>query len=141
MKLMNALAAFAVGAVLGTGACAESTVVPIENEAAPKLIVGQPLPAQLANGVVYIRYRVENLRILPVGGTAAQDVSPRVGHLHVTVDDLPWAWADYGESNTIILVGMPRGQHKLLIEVVDAEGNVFTNQTVTFHSPGKEIQP
>jgi hypothetical protein len=47
--------------------------------------------------------------------------------------DLPWQWPDYGQSNTIILVGMPRGQHKVLIELVDPEGNVFTGQTVTFH--------
>jgi hypothetical protein len=25
--------------------------------------------------------------------------------------------------------------------LVDAEGNVFTAQTVTFHSPGKEVRP
>jgi hypothetical protein len=25
--------------------------------------------------------------------------------------------------------------------VVDAEGNAFTAQTVTFHSPGKEVRP
>jgi Family of unknown function (DUF6130) len=64
-------------------------------------------------------------------------VSPRVGHLHITVDDLPWQWADYGQSNTV-LVGMPRGQHKVLIQVVDPEGHVFTGQTVTFNSPGKQ---
>ena len=68
-------------------------------------------------------------------------MSPRVGHLHITVDDLPWQWADYGQSNTIILVGMPRGEHKVLIEAVDAEGNVLTGQTVTFHAPGKEARP
>ena len=59
------------------------------------------------------------------------------GTLHITVDDLPWSWADYGQSNTIILVGLPRGRHKVLIEVVDPEGNVFTKQTVTFRTPGK----
>jgi len=42
---------------------------------------------------------------------------------------------------TIVLAGMPRGQHKVLIELVDAEGHVFTAQTVTFHSPGKEVRP
>ena len=46
-----------------------------------------------------------------------------------------------GQSNTIVLAGMPRGQHKVLIELVDAEGNVFTARTVTFHSPGKEVRP
>jgi hypothetical protein len=28
-----------------------------------------------------------------------------------------------------------------LIEVVDAERNVFTGQTVTFNAPGKEVRP
>ena len=122
-----------------TGALAQSTVVPTEDEPAPRLTVEPPLPGPLAQGVVFIPYRVENLRILPVGGAAARDVSPRVGHLHITVDDLPWLWADYGQSNTVILAGMPRGEHKVLIEVVDPEGNVFTRQTVTFNSPGKQV--
>jgi Family of unknown function (DUF6130) len=138
---INTLATIAAGTVLAIGAFAQSTVVPIDNEPAPRLIVEPPLPDQLAEGVVFIPYRVENLRILPVGGAAARNLSPRIGHLHITVDDLPWQWADYGHSNTIILVGMPRGQHKVLIELVDAEGNVFTGQTVTFYSPGKEVRP
>jgi hypothetical protein len=79
---------------------------------------------------------VENLRLLRVAGPAARNVSPRVGHLHITVDDLPWLWADFGQSNTIVLAGMPRGPHKVLIELVDAEGNVFAAHTVTFHAPG-----
>jgi hypothetical protein len=110
---------------------------PLDNEPTPRLIVEPPLPQQLAKGVVFIPYRVENLRILPVGGAAARNLLPRVGHLPITVDDLPWQWADYGNSNTIILVGMPRGEHKVLVEVVDAEGKVFTRQRVTFTSPGK----
>ena len=138
---IKTLASVAAATVLATGAFAQSTVVPIDNEPAPRLVVEAPLPGPLARGVVFIPYRVDNLRILPVGGAAARSVSPRVGHLHITVDDLPWQWADYGQSNTIILVGMPRGEHKVLIEVVDAEGNVFTAQTVTFTSPGKEARP
>jgi Family of unknown function (DUF6130) len=138
--LAKTLAAIAAGTLLATNALAQSAaslVVPIENEPAPKLFVEPPLPGPLADGVAFIPYRVENLRILPVGGPAARNVSPRVGHLHVTVDDLPWAWADYGQSNTIILVNLPRGEHKVLIEAVDPEGGVLTAQTVTFTSPGK----
>jgi hypothetical protein len=120
---------------------AQSTVVPIDDEPPPRLTVEPPLPGPLAQGVVYIPYRVENLRILPLGGAAARGLSPRVGHLHITVDDLPWLWADYGQSHTVILAGMPRGQHKVLIEVVDPEGNVFTGQTVAFYSPGKQGPP
>ena len=121
-----------------TDVLAQSTVVPIDDEPAPRLIVEQPLPGPLTQGVAYIPYRVENLRILPLGGAAAREVSPRVGHLHITVDDLPWQWADYGQSNTLILIGMPRGRHKVLIEVVDPEGKGFTGRTVTFDSPGKQ---
>ena len=51
-----------------------------------------------------------------------RDISPRVGHLQITLDDLPWQWADYGGSNTVILVGLPRGEHKVRIEAVDPEG-------------------
>ena len=130
-------ATLAEDTAIPAGAFAQSTVVPIDNEPAPVLIVEPPLPGPLAQGVVFIPYRVENLRILPLAGPVARTLSPRVGHLHITVDDLPWLWADFGQSNTIVLAGMPRGQHKVLIELVDAEGNVFTAQTVTFHAPGK----
>jgi len=122
---------------IATDAFIQSTVVPIENEPAPRLIVEPPLPGPLAQGVVFIPYRVENLRILPVAGPVARNLSPRVGHLHITVDDLPWLWADFGQSSTVVLAGMPRGQHKVRIELVDAEGNVFTARTVTFEAPGK----
>lgn len=66
-----------------------SPYVEIKNEPAPKLIVDPPLPEGLAIGVVWIQYRVENLRIVPVFGEGATKTSPRVGHLHVTVDDQP----------------------------------------------------
>jgi hypothetical protein len=141
MNILTRTLAGVAGALLAASALAQSAaslVVPMENEPAPKLFVEPPLPGPLANAVAFIPYRVENLRILSIGGPAATKVSPRVGHLHVTVDDLPWAWADYGQSDTIILVNLPRGEHKVLIEVVDPEGGVLTAQTVTFKSPGKK---
>jgi uncharacterized protein DUF6130 len=135
------LAIAAAAALLASGTRAEtptSLVVTTENEPAPRLFIEPPLPGPLANGVAFIPYRVENLRILPIGGPAATKVSPRVGHLHITVDDLPWAWADYGNSDTIILINLPRGEHKLLIEVVDPEGGLLTSKSITFHAPGKK---
>jgi len=126
---------------IAPGPFTQSTVVPIDHEPPPRLIADPPLAGSLSQGVVFIPYRVENLRILPVAGPEARNVSPRVGHLHITVDDLPWLWADFGQSNTIVLAGMPRGQHKVLIEAVDTEGNVLAAQTVTFHSPGKQPRP
>ena len=97
-----------------------------------------PLPDQLARGIVQIQYRVENVRIVPVFGAGARNVSPRVGHLHITVDDLPWHWADTSDNNTIDVVGLPPGQRKVLIELVNPQHHVFTGQgqTVTFTVPG-----
>ena len=109
----------------------------IENEAAPKLIVDPPLPDLLAQGVVWIQWRAENVHVVPVFGNGALSVSPRVGHLHVHVDDLPWWWADVSDVNTIDLAGMPPGPHKIRIELVNANHEVFPGQskTVTFTIP------
>src|SRR5947208_4126084 len=137
MKLpIKMLAAVAGTSLFVAGAVAQSTVFALDSEPAPTLTVLPPLAAPLAQGVVYVPYRLENLRIVPVGGAAARDLSPRVGHLHITLDDLPWQWADYGGSNTVILVGLPRGEHKVRIEAVDPEGRPFIAQTVTFTVPG-----
>jgi hypothetical protein len=115
--------------------------VEIDNEPAPRLIVDTPLPDGLAHpaGVFWAQYRVENLRILPVFGESALKASPRIGHLHITVDDLPWWWADASDNNTVDIAGLPPGQHKVKIELVDANHNVFPGQskTVTFTIPKK----
>lgn len=143
---IRTLAAVAAGTVLATGAFAQSArevreaspFVAIANEPAPKLIVDPPLPDQLARGIVQIQYRAENVHIVPVFGVDALSASPRLGHLHVTVDDLPWHWADASNSNTIDLVGMSPGPHKVLIELVNSDHHVFPGQaqTVTFTVPG-----
>jgi hypothetical protein len=125
----------ATASLLVCTAQAQSTVVDVEGEPAPMLSVGAPLPAPLAQGVVFIPYRLENLRILPLGGASAKGISPRVGHLHLTLDDLPWQWADYGGSNTIILIGLAPGAHKLRVEVVNPEGQAYTAKSVSFAVP------
>ena len=93
-------------------------LVAIQNEAPAKLIVDAPIPEQLALGRVFIQYRTENLRILPVFGKAALDVSPRVGHLHYYVDDQTWPIVD-ASGETVVLVGLPAGPHKVRLELAD----------------------
>jgi uncharacterized protein DUF6130 len=137
--LIKTLAAVAAGTVLATSAFAQSAreirgaspYNTIENEPAPKLIVDPPLPGPLAQGIFQAQYRVENLRILPVFGPGALNVSPRIGHLHITVDDLPWLWADASDNNTVDIAGLPPGEHKVKIELVDANHMVFPGQVVT----------
>ena len=147
--LIKTLAAVAAGTVLATTAFAQSTgevgvaspYVAIDNEPPPKLIVDPtPLAAGLAHGIVWIQYRVENVHIVPVFGAAALNVSPRIGHLHVHIDDLPWGWVEANDVNTISVAGLPPGQHKMLVELVDAQHHVFAGcaecrQTVTFTVP------
>ena len=111
-----------------------SPLIAIENEAPAKLIVDPPLPEPLALGRVFIQYRTENLRVLPVFGKGALDVSPRIGHIHITVDDAPWHFVD-ASGETIILVGLEPGSHKVLIELADPTHKVITSKTVTFTLP------
>lgn len=144
---IKTLAAVAAGSMLTTSAFAQSArevrsaspYVAIENEPAPKLTVDTPLPDQLTRSIVQIQYRVEHVHIVPVFGAGALNVSPRLGHLHITIVDLPWHWADASDSNTIDVVGLPPGPHKVLIELVNTEHKVFTGafnaQTVMFTVP------
>ena len=82
-------------------------------------------------GVFWAQYRVENVHIAQVFGAGAFAVSPRVGHLHITVDDLPWWWADASDNNTVDIAGLPPGDHKVKIALVDANHSAFPGQVVT----------
>jgi Family of unknown function (DUF6130) len=108
-----------------------------QNEPPPKLIVDEPLPEGLAQGIVWIQWRVENLNVVPVFGKGAVNVSPRVGHLHVHVDDVGWWWADASNNNTIDIAGLSEGPHKVRLELVNPNHEPFPGQsrTVTFTIP------
>ena len=106
-------------------------VVALLTEPAAKLIVDAPLPEQLAKGLVVLQYRAENLRIIPVYGFGALDVSPRIGHIHVTVDDATWHWAD-ASNEPLIVQGMTAGPHKILIELADPTHKIIDRKLVSF---------
>jgi hypothetical protein len=137
--LIKTFAAAAAATILATSAMAQSArdirggspYIEIENEPAPKLIVDPPVPEGIAQGIFWAQYRVENVRIVPVFGAGALSVSPRVGHLHITVDDLPWWWADASDNNTVDIAGLPPGPHKVKIQLVDTNHKVFPGQEVT----------
>jgi hypothetical protein len=103
----------------------------IENEPPARLIVDPPLSQQLAEGRVYIQYRTENIRIMPAFGHGALGVSPRIGHLHITVDDAPWHYVD-ASGGTIVIVGLEPGQHSVMIELADPIHRVIAIETVRF---------
>jgi len=113
-------------------------VIPMASQDPARLIVDSPLPEQLAKGYVVIRYRAENVRIMPVYGPAASGVLPRIGHLHITVDELPWHWLD-ASGEPISINGLPPGPHKLLIELEDPTHKVIDTTTVDFEIPQREV--
>ncbi|WP_171878161.1 DUF6130 family protein [Mesorhizobium loti] len=117
-----------------------SPLIAIENEPAPKLIVDPPLTEPLSRGLVFIQYRAENLRVVPVFGKGALDVSPRIGHVHITVDDAPWHFVD-ASGETIIVVGLKPGPHKVLVELADPTHHVIDSKTVKFDVPAKPGTP
>ena len=121
-----------------TQTCRPAQVIPLTGtEPAAKIVIDPPVPGPLASrGVVVIAYCAENMRFAPVFGPGALAVSPRVGHIHVTVDDAPWHWAD-ASGNPLILRGLPPGRHKVLIELVDANHQPVDKGTTTFDVPKK----
>jgi hypothetical protein len=144
-SLTRTLATVVAGAILTASGLAQSAqdvrgrtpFIPVGQEPPAQLIVDPPNPQALAVGVVLIQYRTENVHIVPVFGPAALKIFPRVGHLHINVDDLPWHWADASDTGTIDIKDLPPGQHKVTIDLVDANHQLFAGQrkTVTFTVP------
>jgi hypothetical protein len=105
---------------------------PVSQEPA-RLVVGPPLAEALSRGLVVIQYRADNLRIISVFGHAALNVTPRIGHVHVTLDDARWHWVD--ASGELIIQGLTPGPHRLLIELADPTHRVIDSKDLTFEIP------
>ena len=113
-------------------------LVPLAGEPPVKIIIDPPLADSLAHGRVVIQYRAENLRIAQVFGKAALGVSPRIGHLHVTVDDAPWHWLD-ASGEPLTITGLLPGTHKVLIELVNANHQTLDYGVVNFEVPLRSL--
>jgi Family of unknown function (DUF6130) len=111
-----------------------AAVVQLDTEPPSKLFVDPPLPGPLSFGRVVIQYRTENLRIVPVYGEGALDVSPRIGHLHLTVDNASWHWLD-ASGEAITLNGFTPGMHSILIELADPTHKIIDRKTIEFIIP------
>jgi len=118
--------------------CGLAPVIPLAGKELPaKIIIDPPLAEPLASrGVAIIQYCAQNVHLVPVFGPNALAASPRVGHIHVRVDDASWVWAD-ASGNPIILMGLSPGSHKVLIELENANHQTLDKGTVTFVVPEK----
>src|ERR1700730_1099201 len=130
-----ALFAFTAMAQTARDMLGPAAVVPLTEKQPPaKIIVDPPLAEPLSRGLVFIQYRAENLRIVPVFGPKALDASPRIGHIHVSVDGAPWHWADTS-GEPLILVGLPSGPHKVEIVLANANHQPLDRAVVEFVVP------
>jgi hypothetical protein len=98
------------------------------------MIADPPLAGPLAEGRVFIQYHTEHLRLVPVFGEAALNVSPRIGHVHVTVDNAPWHFVD-ASGETIVVVGLPPGEHQIPVELADPTHRVVDQTLVRLRVP------
>ena len=122
-----------------TDSCKSSPIIPLSSgeQAPPKIVIDPPLAEPLSSrGVAIIQYCAENLHVVPVFGPNTAAVSPRIGHIHVSVDDSSWVWAD-ASGNPIILQGLSPGPHKVRIDLVDANHHQLDKSTITFVVPEK----
>ena len=104
------------------------------DQPAAKLIIDPLRPDQVAKGLAYIHYRTENLQIAPVFGPDALKITPRVGHLHVRLDDAPWGWT-YASGQPVIVNGLAPGRHRIQIELADANHQPLVQNVVEFEVP------
>jgi pimeloyl-ACP methyl ester carboxylesterase len=110
-----------------------SNYVSIAKEPPAKLIIDPPLPGALAEGTVVIQFRTENLRVMPVFGPAAAEVSPRVGHLHVSLDD-KWHWG-HTSGQELVIGNLAPGPHKIAVALANANHEELTHSVVKFEVP------
>jgi len=112
-------------------------VEPLKGAEPPaRIIIDPPLPEPLSSGRVVIQYYAENLHIADAFGEAALAVSPRIGHVHITVDDASWRWVD-ASGQSIILNGFAPGSNKVRIQLVDANHHPIDEGTVEFIVPAR----
>jgi len=139
--LVAAIVLFAMAAVAQnvTDKCQPAQVIPLASGSEPpaKIVIDPPLAEPLASrGVAIVHYCAQNLHIAPVFGPGAVSASPRVGHVHVSLDDAPWVWAD-ASGTPIILQGLSPGPHTVHITLVDANHHSLDQGAVRFVVPDK----
>jgi hypothetical protein len=120
-----------------TDSCKPTRVIPLAGTEPPaKIIIDPPLAAALSRGVAIIQYCAQNAHIAPVFGPGAATASPRVGHIHLSLEDASWDWEE-ASGNPIVLQGLAPGPHKVTLVLEDANHHLLDKSSVAFVIPDK----
>lgn len=103
-------------------------------EPAAQIHLDPPIAALLARGAVVIGVRPEHVRLTPIYGDAAAHVQPRLGHLHITLDQTKWHWLQ-ANDDAIVLQGLEHGPHQIKVELADPMHRVIATQEIEFVIP------
>jgi hypothetical protein len=98
------------------------------------LFVDAPIAPLLARGAVVIPFHTDNLTVAAVFGPDGLAVSPRIGHLHVTLDDAAWHWVHAG-ADPLVIQGLTPGAHTVRVDLADPTHKVVDTKFVTFMVP------
>ena len=109
-------------------------VLLLSQEAPAKIAADPPLAGPLSRGQAVIPYRTWNIRLLPQFGPAAAALSPRIGHLHLALDDAPWVWVNAG-GEPVVINGLRSGPHKLRLQLETANHQQLAEDSVSFVVP------
>ena len=69
-----------------------------------------------------------------MAASGAAQTAREVGHIHVTVDDATWHWAD-ASGNPVIINGLAPGPHTILIQLVNANHQPVDQEVVRVTVP------
>ena len=95
------------------------------------LVVEAALPGPLTMGLAIIPFSVENIKIAPKYGEAALAITPRIGHLHISIDGASWHWV-HSNDEPVVIQGLPIGSHRILLELMDANHGLIEAKTISF---------
>ena len=106
----------------------------VQAAAPPRLTADPPVPSLLARGLAAVVFHVEGGKVMPVYGQAALGVTPKLVHLHVTVDGAGWRWVHASEE-PVVIQGLAPGPHTVRLELADAAHRVIDQAVVRFDVP------
>ncbi|MGY2374018.1 DUF6130 family protein [Pseudomonas sp. SDO524_S393] len=119
-------------------AAAPTVATQAGSEAIPRLTLLPVRADVLKDGYVYLPFHVDNMTLLPlyteIHGEAATSLKPKIGHLHVMVDNNGWNWI-HALNDPIYFGPLKPGAHQVRIELVDAAHTVIEVQTATVVVP------